>query len=188
MYILCILIIILILYYKKLKNSNKLNKIKKIDIVEELNIIKEKFNNRKDKIVFNKNNLPIKIETKSNNINRLFHLLFKNSDINVLNIIDIKIKIIEIQKQHEVVVNTNHGLILIIMLSERNEKEDIFNDDEKIIEKNYLLKLEYLNNYNKVNNNLDIDKYLKNKKKKLINETGIDLNPSIKMFDLNNIM
>ena len=35
------------------------------------------------------------------------------------------------------------------MLSERNEKEDIFNDDEKIIEKNYLLKLEYLNNYNK---------------------------------------
>jgi len=188
--LLLILILILIYLYTLNIDTDTDTDIdsKSFNLIEELSVIKNKFNKNKKKFIFNKNNLPIKIETETKNINGLFNLLFKNSNIKFKNIIDIKIQSIETQKIHEIIFDTNYGLILVIMISEKKEKEDIFNDLEKIIENNYLLKLDYLNNYDKKNDELDIDNYLQNKIKNLIIESGIDLNPSIKMFDLNNIM
>lgn len=190
LYIIILLILLILLKFCNIKKNkanvdNKANIDNKVNIHKLLNNIKFEYNKNNKKIIFNINNLPVKKTTNSNNSVSLFNLIFNNTDVKLLKVLDIKIFSIENQKIHEIIFNSNYGMILIKLISEKNEKNDIFNDFEKIKENHYLLKLEKVESFKKeIPKNIQINNYLKSRKNIIVKESGMDLNPKIKMFEL----
>ena len=158
----CIIFMILVIIFcfdfkNNINNINLNKKTKKSN--DNLDKIKDNFNINKSFIIFNPANLPVKTvyEYNKNNITNLFKLIFKNTNIKLKNIIDVEINKIDIQNINNIIYETNIGLINLIIISEKNNYHDFSNN----LEKNYLLKLEKINNYTKQNDNLDIDQSFK---------------------------
>ena len=176
MYIL--IFIIFLIFIMKIK----INKSKNLNLNLNLNDIKEKFNKNKKKIYFNNQVLPVNTsyDFDKNNILNLFNYIFKNCDINLIDILHVKIYSIENQKIHDCIFKTDKGLIQFEIISnkENNLKKN------QIIITDYLNKLIYLDKYEKNETNLN---YLE-KRKKNMNDYEIDLNPEISNFNIYNLI
>ena len=182
--LLLFLIIILICILYKPQREKK-------TILKNINLekIKNDFNYNKEKIYFNKANLPVEVTTNYDisNINELFKFIFKKSPIILIDIIEVKILSIDNQKIHSCIFETNYGLINVDLISNKNLKHDIYTNND-IIQTNYLTKLIHLENYQPTKKKLDIDKIIEMKKQQHKNESLMDLNPEISNIDINNII
>lgn len=152
LFLILIFLFFIFIFHKKI-NTNENSK--KINIENLMEQIKLNFNNNKNKLLFNVNLLPVskEINCDKKKIERLFDYIFKYDNIIFIDIIKTTVYSIDVQKIHEVIYYTNIGYILVKMLSQKNENDDIFSNNNNLTEYNYLLELKLFNSLENIPNN-----------------------------------
>ena len=140
--------------------------------------LKYKFNFKKKEIKFKYGISHLKNTKKKLYYKNKFNLIFKNTNIKLINVEEYTNIGNNTTSCNEVIYNTNKGYISLKLLTEKNDIDDIFRNEFK--ENNYILELTSLKNYQK-KEKIDI---IHQNKINFMKETNINYYTPIKLYNI----